>query len=64
VRNEQDGGNVSYVFGTCDRECDPGYVDTTYKTQNLTGVLTLSGPDLDLGPQCDARLITPLTIMM
>jgi len=64
VRNEQDGGNVSYVFGTCDRECDPGYVDTTYKTQNLTGVLTLSGPDLDLGPQRDARLITPLTIMM
>ena len=55
----QDGVCVSCVLKDVDRECDPGYVDTTYKTQNLTGVLTLSGPDLNLGPQRDTRLITP-----
>jgi len=64
VRHERDARNISYVFGTCDRACPSDHEDSTYVPKDLAGLMTLDGPGVDLGPQTDARLIVPLTIMM
>jgi hypothetical protein len=55
--------SVSWVFGTCDAECPDGYTDTAYANKPLSGRL-VAGGTLDLGPQTDARLVIPETVMM
>lgn len=67
MTHEEDPYNVSYVFGTCERECAPGYRDTAFTSQPLSGKLVSPATDpnakVDLGESRDARLIVPQTIM-
>ena len=67
LTHEEDPLNVSYVFGTCERACAPGYQDTAFTSQPLSGKLVSPATDpnasVDLGESRDARLIVPQTIM-
>jgi hypothetical protein len=67
MTQEVDPSNVSYVFGTCERECAPGYQDTAFTSQPLSAKLASPATDpnakIDLGESRDARLIVPQTIM-
>ena len=55
--------SISYVFGTCNSTCAEGYEDTAYDNKPLGGRL-VNGGTVDLGPQTDARLVIPETVMM
>jgi len=67
ITHEEDPLHVSYVFGSCDKECAPGYQDTAFSSQPLSEKLeslaTNPSASVDLGESRDARLIVPQTIM-
>lgn len=64
IQLESDKSSISWVFGSCKTECDPGYHDTSYNSKPLTDVINADGTPLGLGEQRDARLVIPMTVMM
>jgi hypothetical protein len=64
IQLERDASNISYVFGSCQRECPPNYVDSSYDNQPLSTNIPSDGTPIKLQEQRDARLVKPLTIMM
>ena len=67
VTNEIDPVNISYVFGSCLRECPPGYKDYSMVPKPVSGELPSIATDptasVDLGDSPDARLVIPSSVM-
>ena len=68
VTLEQDPTDISFVFGSCERECPPGYTDHSMVNkvadEELGSLETNPDAYIDLGESQDARLIIPATILL
>jgi len=67
VTHEENPLDISYVFGSCLRECPAGYTDYSMVPKPVSGELSSMATDpnasLDLGESQDARLIIPSSVM-
>ena len=65
VTLEEDSTNIDYVYGSCNKTCPEGFVETMWVDQPLSDDVPVGAEEagLDLGEGDDARLITIRTAL-